>query len=334
MPSLELNSESLYSSKSILLGPFISVGLMLFLLGIYVLLFVLVLYFLFGRATNAIKRKLHLAWVTPLFLLSVSSTVMKGVSIIKQGTVTLSVVSISPKGQMSAWEYTSVLDLLAGVFYVLANCIADAILLYRCFVIWGPMTRNRIFVFPLMALVFLTNAIGLIGFILGSITTVARLGGDITTGYFIANAVNTFLLTPTVAGRIWWLSREPRRIMGTQIERKYDRIIGMVVESGLLYSASLIIYVVIRQNHGPELFPLVGLMVGIAPTLIILGSSLGLFKSAVPGSRIMISTLRFAEPLAGGDSSEALNANLRGDIDSNIGEAHKAECRSATVRGR
>uniref|UniRef100_A0A0W0FNC2 Uncharacterized protein n=1 Tax=Moniliophthora roreri TaxID=221103 RepID=A0A0W0FNC2_MONRR len=59
--------------------------------------------------------------------------------------------------------------------------------------------------------------------------------------------------------------------------------------------------------------PLIVLMVGIAPTLIILRSSLGLTESAVPDSQ-MISTLRFGEPPAAietGPNSEVRSVDLQ-----------------------
>ncbi|EEB88944.1 hypothetical protein MPER_13020 [Moniliophthora perniciosa FA553] len=161
---------------------------------------------------------------------------------------------------------------------------------------------------------------------------------NLNTAYLITNAVNNFLLTLIIAGRIWWLSREPRKLMGHEVDGRYKNVVAMVVESGFLYSASLVVEVSATQSFsnlgfGLDLSPVTALMVGIAPTLIILRSSLGLSESAVPNSR-MLSTLRFGEPPAAveaGQHSEVRTVNLQqgsvgssGNLEACKGDVNKA----------
>uniref|UniRef100_A0A0W0FTM8 Uncharacterized protein n=1 Tax=Moniliophthora roreri TaxID=221103 RepID=A0A0W0FTM8_MONRR len=334
--------ESIYSIQGVLLAPFVAVGLALFLLGFYILLFGLVVYFLCVRHTGA-KRKLHLWWMTTLFVLSLSSALMDMGLEIHTSALGFQTATTQDLDPLLDWVTINlsniVLNFLPCILYALASCIADMILPYRLFVLWDSV-RPIIFIVAMLVL-FLTNAVGFVGGVTYAVgcfpnqpLSVFIKGADIITGYFIANAINTFLLTFIIAGRIWWLSREPRRLMGREVDRRYNRIIAMVVESGLLYSASVVVHVSTRQSLSTLGFPLnlsglVYLMVGIAPTLIILRTSLGLTESAIPDSR-MISTLRFGEPPAATEAGQSSDLRTVGFQQGPLGgsddlEAHKVE---------
>uniref|UniRef100_A0A0W0FV92 Integral membrane protein n=1 Tax=Moniliophthora roreri TaxID=221103 RepID=A0A0W0FV92_MONRR len=308
--SHDVSFESVYSIQSVLLSPFISVGLILFLLGFYVLLFGMVVYFLLTRQ-NMINRKLHLGWVIVLFALSVSATLFGAGVILRETALAFHAASTQDLNPLEEWIFVplkasrSVPEALSGILYVLANCIADSILLYRCFVIWE--SRKRVIIVPLLVLLA-TNVMGLIGhivFYVGMSMVQYELStrtDTVNVAYSIANTVNTLLLTLMIAGRIWWRTRDARRFMGQEVGRTYKRIILVLVESGFMYSASLIVDQSLIQSASSLGFALnlngvMSLMVGIAPTLIILRTSLGLTENAVPDSR-MISTLRFGDPPA------------------------------------
>ncbi|KAI3611646.1 hypothetical protein WG66_007830 [Moniliophthora roreri] len=348
--------ESLYSIQGVLLVPFISVGLMLFLLGFYVLLFGMVVYFSCTRQDMA-NRKLHLGWMTSLFVLSVSSAILGANVTVNEAIFGFQAAVAHDDAPLRLWMTSSVyhiiVQILSGVLYILAKCSSSRytleyidshslrarMQLYRYSILWG--STKRALAIPVMAL-FATNVIGLIGVLMDVIrilrnsTQDTSLSGTILfQAHFIASAVNSFLLSLMIAGRIWWLSQEPRHAMGCQIVRRYKKIVSMVIESGFMYSATLIAHLAIRQSlsslgFGLDLFLAAALMVGIAPTLIILRTSLGLTESAVPDCQI-ISTLRFGEPPAGtaGEQSEAhaITVDFQQGTLSGCGysEAHKLE---------
>ncbi|EEB90623.1 hypothetical protein MPER_11144 [Moniliophthora perniciosa FA553] len=300
--------ESIYSIQGVLLGPFVSVGLTLLLLGFYVLLFGMVVYFLFTRQ-NMVNRKLHLGWVITLFVLSVSSALLHAGTILREAALGFHAASTKDAGPLKEWEYIPlkashlVPDVFSRMFYVLANCIADGILLYRCFIVWE--SRRHVIIVPLLV-ICATNAFGLAEDL--AYWVAVGMGQHklfsqtvyLSTGYEIANAVNTLLLTVMITGRIWWMTQDTGKFMGQEIELTHRRIILVLIESGFLYSASLIANVSITQSlsssgFGLDLNGMILLMVGIAPTMIILRTSLGLTESAVPDAQ-MISTLRFGDP--------------------------------------
>ncbi|KAI3608200.1 hypothetical protein WG66_006514 [Moniliophthora roreri] len=337
--------KSLYSIRGVLLVPFVSVGLMLFLLGFYILLYGLAVYFFCVRQTR-VKRRLHLWWMTTLFVLSFSSASLKAGQIIHNAILGFQAATTRDFDPPLDWMTTNganiVLETVSAILYVLANCITDMILLYRCFVLWD--SRRHFHIVAILVILFLTNVVGFIGAMMRGIgdatnqsTTVRDIWTKMSSGYVIVNAINGLLLTFIIAGRIWRASRQLQKVMGHEVDGRYKRIVAMVVKSGFLYSASLIVYVSVKESSsnlgfGLDLFPVVALMVGIAPTLIILRSSLGL-ESAVPDSR-MISTLRFGEPPAAaqtGQHSEVRTVDLQqgsvGSSDDLEMEACKAECR-------
>ncbi|EEB89328.1 hypothetical protein MPER_12583 [Moniliophthora perniciosa FA553] len=338
----EFSFESIYSIKGVLLGPFVSVGLVLFLLGFYVLLFGMVVYFLSTRR-NMVNKKLHLGWVITLFVLSASSALLRAGLILREAALAFHAASMQDIDPLVEWESIPakasylVPDAFSLIFYVLANCIADGILLYRCFVIWE--SRKRVIIVPLLVMLA-TNAFGLaenLVYLVAAGTGQDKLlvqTTNLSFAYGIANAVNTPLLTIMIAGRIWWMTWDTREFMGQKIEQTYKRIILVLIESGFLYSASIIAKFSVIQSlsslgFGLDLNGVTSLMVGIAPTLIILRTSLGLTESAVPDAR-MISTLRFGERAAtgtnGGQDSVVHGVDLeQGTVGTSDDETQKIE---------
>ncbi|EEB95085.1 hypothetical protein MPER_06003, partial [Moniliophthora perniciosa FA553] len=185
---------------------------------------------------------------------------------------------------MTSSVYHIVVQILSGVLYILAkygsggytldyvdsHSLNTRMQLYRYSVLWG--STKRVLVIPVMAL-FGTNVIGLVGILMDVINILRNSTQDTSLpgtvlfqAHFIANAINSFLLSLMIAGRIWWLSREPRHAMGCQIVRRYKRIVSMVIESGSMYSATLIAHLAIRQSlsslgFGLDLFLVAALMV-------------------------------------------------------------------------
>ncbi|KAF9251460.1 hypothetical protein L218DRAFT_848285, partial [Marasmius fiardii PR-910] len=77
--------------------------------------------------------------------------------------------------------------------------------------------------------------------------------------------------------RIWWISREARGSMGQTTDAKYKSIVAIIIESGVLYAACLVSDVALDFALDPgsnglvpfDFGPVVTLMSGLAPTLII-----------------------------------------------------------------
>ncbi|KAJ7916943.1 hypothetical protein B0H13DRAFT_2322898 [Mycena leptocephala] len=89
------------------------------------------------------------------------------------------------------------------------------------------------------------------------------------------------LLVASTAGRIWWISRQPRAYLGAAAQRRYASSIALVVESGMVYSATILTFLIVisfpsvAPTLEEPLLQIVTQVMGIAPTLIIVRVGLG-----------------------------------------------------------
>ncbi|KAJ7036404.1 hypothetical protein C8F04DRAFT_1394271 [Mycena alexandri] len=136
------------------------------------------------------------------------------------------------------------------------SLVTDLLFLYRCFVIWGA--RRGILVLPGM-FIFATVAVSMAG------------------------VTNTLLMFLT-AGRIWYIRRESKALSCQSFQKRYATAIAIVLESGVLYSLCVIIYVIstsIKTESASETifngvaWSMVQIGVNIAPTLILVRVGMG-----------------------------------------------------------
>ncbi|KAF9063984.1 hypothetical protein BDP27DRAFT_1426363 [Rhodocollybia butyracea] len=181
------------------------------------------------------------------------------------------------------------IDIAEAAVYVTANIIADALLLYRCYVVWGA--RKYIILGPF--LISLTNtALGLAAAVLEQkssdrilIAVAANLGENaslkavsaISTSFLAVNLVTNIVLTGLIAGRIWWISQETRRSLPGVGGKNLNSIVAMILESGSLYPVALAICLGLNKaNTEASIEPVLTVIVGMAPTLIMVRADLGI----------------------------------------------------------
>jgi len=138
--------------------------------------------------------------------------------------------------------------------------------IYRCHVVWN--NSKRAIAIPCFLLVG------------GSACGYAYIAVS-NQGYSFRQLLITFLFTTVglnllvtilMAGRIWWIARKARSILGPRLSSKYNTMIAIIVESGVIYSIYVVLDVVFTN-----LILQAGLaqVVGIVPTLIIVQIGLG-----------------------------------------------------------
>ncbi|KAF5346012.1 hypothetical protein D9758_013880 [Tetrapyrgos nigripes] len=173
-----------------------------------------------------------------------------------------------------------VLNAVILMIYVIANVIADLLLIYRLYAIWD-MKRSVIY-FPctvtivnsLFALAALSYWLTLPGKMMSLESSSLRI---IATVYLSMNALINVLVTGLIAGRIWWIARQAHQILGIKTRQRYRTVIAIVLESGIFYPISLIVCSVSLFVLLPAtLHPLLIQIVGIVPTLIIVRAGLGI----------------------------------------------------------
>ncbi|KAF8895285.1 hypothetical protein BD779DRAFT_715172 [Infundibulicybe gibba] len=140
------------------------------------------------------------------------------------------------------------------MLYTTNSALGDTLVIYRCYVVWGH--DKRIIIFPCVLLLSAT----ICGYLLPS------LGQSFPVYLWMSLALNS-LVTILTAGRIWWISRKARRILGDDLVKRYNSAIAVIVESGAIYSCYVILVVVLPVGQVVADFGLIQ-VVGIVPTLI------------------------------------------------------------------
>ncbi|KAF9475744.1 hypothetical protein BDN70DRAFT_883304 [Pholiota conissans] len=152
--------------------------------------------------------------------------------------------------------------------YVTNNVIADSLLLYRCWVVWEY--RKMVMLGPMILLIAGTAC----GYTFEASTT--GLADDIWI-YLIMTLILNATLTTLTAGRIWYLAKKARLVLGMGLLRRYNATITILIESGILYSLYIILDLGFRKQKTMSVILDAGLIqiVGVVPTLIIVKVGLG-----------------------------------------------------------
>ncbi|THU89583.1 hypothetical protein K435DRAFT_677590, partial [Dendrothele bispora CBS 962.96] len=108
-----------------------------------------------------------------------------------------------------------------------SSVIADVMLIHRCHVIWG--SRKRIG-YPLFFISIVLNKLKLL-----------NTGGIMNSTFFVCIAVFNTVLTLMTGIRIWWITRQARALMGSEVDQRYRTIVAIILESGWIYPVVLII---------------------------------------------------------------------------------------------
>jgi len=158
--------------------------------------------------------------------------------------------------------------------------VTDLLFLYRCFVIWGA--RRGILVLPGM-FIFATVVVGCIAGLqyAGLITLDPSVDPRVPVS--MAGVTNTLLVCLT-AGRIWYIRRQTKALTCQSFQKRFATVIAIVLESGVLYSLCVIIYLISRSmetNSASETifkgvaWSMVQIGVNIVPTLILVRVGMG-----------------------------------------------------------
>ncbi|TFK97974.1 hypothetical protein BDV98DRAFT_607234 [Pterulicium gracile] len=162
------------------------------------------------------------------------------------------------------------------------SLLADIVLIYRCYIIWD--CRWKIIALP--CAVF--GASGVCGYISASRMSLAKHGSDLFAPEIAPwlkaggalTVVTNISVTTMIAGRIWWVSRNARNVLPGCYRAKHNRVIAVIIESGGIYSFTLIIFTSLMrigsQNKIRIVYQALAQLAGITPTLIIVRMGLGL----------------------------------------------------------
>ncbi|KAI3606419.1 hypothetical protein WG66_009546 [Moniliophthora roreri] len=306
--NLAFSLESHLTVSSVLVGPAIVTGLQFLLYGIYLMLFLSCLSVLKRQGLTRASH-FHLISLSSLFGLASVSVVLETARILWDATYYFSIMThneelmkqlMSQAGKRIQYGFNGTV----AVLYLIGNIIADMILIFRCYIIWGH--RKPIVIGPIVACT-LSNLLGtactIIIIVKGSATQDAGMGwfqlSHLMMGiYMILNLFITMILISLVAGRIYWISRRSSGVASATSRKRYNTVAAIMyvrflftlpqvvslyrrisLESGLIYPLVLIPNVAFNTAEalvGWDLTPLLIQAAGIAPTLIIVRSGKGI----------------------------------------------------------
>ncbi|KAF9259204.1 hypothetical protein L218DRAFT_947756 [Marasmius fiardii PR-910] len=212
------HSEDLvvHTFRNVFVNPIIIHSCQFFLYGVYI--------FIFRDAMKALKRRPH-PWspecrfhIYSLILLFILATVDIPVKLTRD-VFFWKCVFWKWEGLGLSEAHTRVLlgcQFLQYGIILLVGLIADAVMVFRFFVIWG---YRKIYV-----------VVPMVGFVL-----IDGLG---------ANGILNLTLTVLIAVRIWWNSRKIKSQIGKWSTKGTNTIIAIVLESGIVYAIVQIAYVI------------------------------------------------------------------------------------------
>ncbi|KAF8999660.1 hypothetical protein BDQ17DRAFT_1195941, partial [Cyathus striatus] len=175
-------------------------------------------------------------------------------------------------------------DILKQTLYFTNNVVADSLvvsMVYRCYVVWGYSWK--IIAGPILMLLA-TTVCGCVGV---ANLSLVKPGEDAyysdilnwASALFSMSLATNVIVTSLIAGRIWWISRMTVHVLGKKHGRKYVGAMAIILESGAIYSASLLtllILYLLKTNAQFIVYDSVAQIMGIVPTLIIVRVGLGL----------------------------------------------------------
>ncbi|ESK87371.1 hypothetical protein Moror_11705 [Moniliophthora roreri MCA 2997] len=309
----EEDVASFTTTTNILVTPIASFIVMFYVYGIYTVLFIISLHILIHRQDRP-NRVLYMFFTIALFTLTSAYVIVETFGYAYQATLEFTFTKNQDWASFLAYlYYDKAMTIVVGFYQILSLCLvtmADLMLLHRCYVIWGS---SKWIAFPFIFIILSLAICEIVAsaFIVTGISNTADpakvqlylQGGTIDVAFWLAEMGVNIILTLLTASRIWWISHEAWKHMGPAIKTKYNTIVAIILESGILYPIFLtttVIYTLLLSNPdttGTISFSLLIVtyqVAGIAPTLIIIRAAGGKTVEHTSINQI-VSSLHFAD---------------------------------------
>ncbi|KAF8189551.1 hypothetical protein K438DRAFT_2019011 [Mycena galopus ATCC 62051] len=213
--------------------------------GLYTIVFARAVQILLHRIRLLERQGIFLGAMVALFILSTAQLFVL--------TLQAAVVVGQARMPIGATETASLL------IYVTSCICADALLIYRCHVIWND---NKAIVILPLALLIASSVFGYLRNI--------RI-------FQVVSLTTIVLVTLLTVSKVVWAAYERRAMLTGPTRKNYISAGSTILESGFLYALVVSIHFTVSSrgsSAAPVLFAAVGQIVGIAPTLIIIRSGL------------------------------------------------------------
>ncbi|KAJ7693634.1 hypothetical protein B0H17DRAFT_1199753 [Mycena rosella] len=174
---------------------------------------------------------------------------------------------------LSTWYNT--LGTAAGICM---NFLADGLLLYRCYVIWG--SQLKIVAFPIL-MYFGAMSMAILLIYESAIPGASFFTGDsVSFGvpYFWLTISLNIITTSLICGRLLSVRNRVRSILGEQYCQTYTGVVAVLLESALPFTVLGIVYVISYARNSSYSFAFLQIWAdfcAISPQLIILRVAMG-----------------------------------------------------------
>ncbi|KAG7098070.1 hypothetical protein E1B28_000044 [Marasmius oreades] len=270
--------------SGIIIGPMVVVGLQFLLYGFYIMVFAVCMMVL-KRRNKTPQRVFHFTLMVSLFVLA---TIGLGnntaLAIIQAVYYSDRCTGKDSPGQVMLMVF-HMLPIASTVLTMMANILADVVLVFRCYALWD--FRKSVIIVPTIACV-VSNVLGILSMaIMVSLglnpesTLATRLGGQaahLEDVYYIMNAFINIVLTSMVARRIGFSGAYYPPTTGQSFKKRYASISSIILQSGLVYPLVLVMsvpFTLFPALEGWDVYPLLIQVAGICPTLMIVRVGLG-----------------------------------------------------------
>ncbi|KAJ6589518.1 hypothetical protein B0H19DRAFT_1104003 [Mycena capillaripes] len=217
----------------------LSIWVATLLYGVYCVLFGRCVYILVNRMRQLKRQGILLGVMILLFVLSSGQIVV----------LTMNAAIIVGQSGLNPDQVLN-----ASVLIYVSSCLcSDALLIYRCYVIWHESLY--VVAAPLLLLVTATG----FGYVQN------------LTYFRILSLITVFSVTFLTVGKIIWAAKRRKTEMPPELRHKYAIACSTILESGALYTIFVSIHFAlfyVGSPIAPIIFSAVSQIVGIAPTLI------------------------------------------------------------------
>uniref|UniRef100_A0A0W0FWL0 Uncharacterized protein n=1 Tax=Moniliophthora roreri TaxID=221103 RepID=A0A0W0FWL0_MONRR len=306
------------SVTTILVQPMVNLTLMFYVYGLYTVLFIISLHVLVHQK-DRLNRALYMSFTITLFTLTSAFNIVETFFYARQATLEFTFTKNQDWASFLGYlEHDNVGTILAYTALPLCLVItADLMLLHRCYIIWGSskwIAFPLIFVMLSLAICEIVACVFLVIGISNSADPTKvwlyHQGITIDTVFWLANMGVNVILTLLTAGRIWWITQEAWKQMGPAIKTKYNTIVTIILESGIIYPIFLTAATLVDQLADPKLYNSAPFSIwvvayqvaGIAPTLIIVQAAKGKTIEHTSMTQVF-SSLHFADGASPGSEN-------------------------------
>ncbi|KAI0827051.1 hypothetical protein BC628DRAFT_1502452 [Trametes gibbosa] len=173
------------------------------------------------------------------------------------------------------------LSIFKQALYATNNIVADGLVVYRCYVVWGY--NWKIITVPVVMLISTTVCAYLAVYNFSQVhpgdnvfaSNIAEWG----TALFSLSLATNIVVTSLIATRIWWIARQASHTLGRRHAEKYKNAVAIIIESGAIYSFCLMTLLILycQQTNAQYIaYDSLAQIMGIVPTLIVVRVGLGI----------------------------------------------------------